>query len=493
MRSRLIGWTGAAALFGAAILGYTATQPEISPIGTTSAHAQSADDGVAALKSQSRAFVSIANQVLPSVVSITTSKIMHPTNGSGGSRLFGDDLMRRFFEDNGPQEFNQQGSGSGVIMDSRGYILTNNHVVANADELEVTLYDGRTAKAELVGTDSESDVAVIRIDLDKLSPATFGDSDKIEVGEWVLAAGNPFQLNYSITSGIVSAKGRSQIGLANYEDFIQTDAAINPGNSGGALVNLDGEVIGINTAIATRSGGYQGIGFAIPINMAAENARDLIDDGKVTRGFLGVTIRDLDDVMADYYKLDDPKGALVQGVEPGEPADRAGVEQGDVIVSVNGREVADSDALRMNVARLRPGSKIDVEVIRDGRRKNLTVELGERNLNNLAENTSEASPKESSYFDKLGFEAEDLSRSSYEEYEIERDVQGVLVTDVKALSPAGKANFRSGDVIIKVDDEWVDSRTKLEATLDGKEAGSPTLFLVLRGGREMFLALRMPE
>ncbi|MEZ4651894.1 MAG: trypsin-like peptidase domain-containing protein [Candidatus Eisenbacteria bacterium] len=213
-----------------------------------------------------------------------------------------------------PEEFNQQGSGSGVIMNKDGYILTNNHVVANADELDVTLYDGRTATAELIGRDEDSDVAVIKIDLDDITPAKFGDSDKLEVGEWVLAAGNPFQLTSSITSGIVSAKGRSRIGLANYEDFIQTDAAINPGNSGGALVNLDAEVIGINTAIATRSGGYQGIGFAIPINMASEFAQDLISHGKVTRGFLGVTIRDLDDVMADYYGLAEPRGSLVQGV-----------------------------------------------------------------------------------------------------------------------------------------------------------------------------------
>ena len=493
MRTRLIGWTGAAVLFGAAILGYTAGQQDLPNIGTTSAHAQSADDGVAALKSQSRAFVQIANKVLPSVVSITTSKVMRPANDNGNPHSFGDDLMRRFFEDNTPQEFNQQGSGSGVIMDDRGYILTNNHVVANADELEVTLYDGRTASAKLIGTDAESDVAVIKIDLPDLAPATFGDSDKIEVGEWVLAAGNPFQLTSSITSGIVSAKGRNRIGLAAYENFIQTDAAINPGNSGGALVNLDAEVIGINTAIATRSGGYQGIGFAIPINMASENARDLINEGKVTRGFLGVTIRDLDEVMADYYKLDEPHGALVQGVEDGEPADRAGVEQGDVIVSVNGREVKNSDDLRMNVARLRPGTKVDIEVVREGRRKNLTVELGERNTENLAENETDRTPKQTSYFDKLGFEAEELSRETYEQYEIDRDVEGVLVTDVKALSPAGRANFRSGDVILKVDDDWIDSRTKLEATLDAKKAGDPILFLVLRGGREMFLAVRMPE
>jgi len=493
MKKRLIGWAGAAALFGAAILGYTAAQQGLPSIGTTNAQAQTADDGVANLKAQSRAFVQIANQVLPSVVSITTSKIMRPASEGGGPHSFGDDLMRRFFEDNAPQEFNQQGSGSGVIMDNSGYILTNNHVVTNADELEVTLYDGRTTPAELIGTDSESDVAVIKIDLDNLSPATFGDSDKIEVGEWVLAAGNPFQLTSSITSGIVSAKGRSRIGLANYEDFIQTDAAINPGNSGGALVNLDGEVIGINTAIASRSGGYQGIGFAIPINMAAKNARDLISEGKVTRGFLGVTIRDLDDVMADYYKLDEPKGALVQGVEDGEPADRAGVEQGDVILSVNGREVANSDELRNYVARLRPGTKVDIELVREGSRKNLTVELGERNVDDLAQNESDQTPKQTSYFDKLGFEAEDLSRATYEEYEIDRDVQGVLVTDVKALSPAGRANFRSGDVILKVDDDWIDSRTKLEAILDGRSAGDPVLFLVLRAGREMFLAVRMPE
>ena len=399
--------------------------------------------------------------------------------------------MRRFFEDNMPEEFNQQGSGSGVIMNSDGYILTNNHVVANADELDVTLYDGRTATAKLIGRDEESDVAVIKIDLDDLSPAKFGDSDKLEVGEWVLAAGNPFQLTSSITSGIVSAKGRSRIGLANYEDFIQTDAAINPGNSGGALVNLDAEVIGINTAIATRSGGYQGIGFAIPINMASDLAQDLISDGKVTRGFLGVTIRDLDEVMAEYYGLHEPQGSLVQGVEPGGPADRSGLEQGDVITSVNGHEIKDSDDLKMRVARLRPGTDVDVEVMRDKRHKSISVQLGEKNANATASNETTLG-KESSYFDKLGLEVEDLSRAAYEEFDIDRDVEGVLVTDVKALSPAGKANFRSGDVIIKVDDDWIEGRSQLEKVLNQKDSGDPVLFLVVRAKQELFLAARMP-
>ncbi|MCA9754643.1 MAG: DegQ family serine endoprotease [Candidatus Eisenbacteria bacterium] len=493
MNSRLIGWTGAAALVGVALLGYVAGNQgvSISSVATTPAHAQSADDGVANLKSQSRAFVQIANRVLPSVVSITSSKLIRPASGDGNPHSFGDDLMRRFFEDNMPEEFNQQGSGSGVIMNSDGYILTNNHVVANADELDVTLYDGRTATAKLIGRDEESDVAVIKIDLDDLSPAKFGDSDKLEVGEWVLAAGNPFQLTSSITSGIVSAKGRSRIGLANYEDFIQTDAAINPGNSGGALVNLDAEVIGINTAIATRSGGYQGIGFAIPINMASDLAQDLISDGKVTRGFLGVTIRDLDEVMAEYYGLHEPQGSLVQGVEPGGPADRSGLEQGDVITSVNGHEIKDSDDLKMRVARLRPGTDVDVEVMRDKRHKSVSVQLGEKNANATASNETTLG-KESSYFDKLGLEVEDLSRAAYEEFDIDRDVEGVLVTDVKALSPAGKANFRSGDVIIKVDDDWIEGRSQLEKVLNQKDSGDPVLFLVVRAKQELFLAARMP-
>ncbi len=488
MRRSLISAVSATAILGAAVIGHQAGIRGVDPTGVTVAHAQSAADGVEALKSQSRAFVQIADRVLPSVVSITTSKVVRP---AGNGRFFGDDFMQRFFED-APEEFNQQGSGSGVIVSRDGYILTNNHVVANADELEVVFHDGRTASAELVGRDPESDLAVIRVDAENLSAATLGDSDLIEVGEWVLAAGNPFQLSSSITSGIVSAKGRSRMGLAQYENFIQTDAAINPGNSGGALVNLEGEVIGINTAIATRSGGYQGIGFAIPINEASTVMRDLIDHGKVTRGYLGVNIGELDDVMAEYYGLDRPRGALVSDVVEGEPADRAGIKQGDVISRINSKEVENVNDLMLRVAKMRPGTEVDVEIIRDGRTRNVTLKLTER-PDAFAGNESEDQPKTSSSFDALGFEAEDVTRATREELELDRDVEGALVTDVKALSPAGKANLRSGDIIIKVDSAWIDSESQLRRELEGKEDGKPVLFLVLRGGNELFLAMRMPD
>jgi len=458
------------------------------------AQAQSADAGLEALKNQSSAFVEISKRILPAVVSITSSKVITPASGNGG-RFFGDELMQRFFEDNDTQEFNQQGSGSGVIVSDEGYILTNNHVIAEADELEVVLYDGRRFQAELVGRDEEADVAVIKIDADDLAIAALGDSDDLEVGEWVLAAGNPFQLSSSITSGIVSAIGRSNIGLAQYENFIQTDAAINPGNSGGALVNLEGEVVGINTAIASRSGGYQGIGFAIPINYASGLMTDLINYGKVTRGYLGVQIGEVDDVMAEYYGLDNANGVLINSVEDDSPAEVAGVKQGDVVVSVNGREVEDMRDLQLRISGFRPGARVDLEVVRDKRKQSLTAELTEKpSLGDTASNLIEdPERKMSERISDIGLEVEDISRRVRDEFELESDVEGAVITNVSALSPAGRANFRAGDIIMKVDDTWVEDVAGLTDAVQSRESGEAVLFLILRQGRELFLALRMPE
>lgn len=454
------------------------------------AHAQSANEGIQSLKSQSEAFVAIAKTVLPSVVSITTNRVISPASDQDG--MFGDRFMQRFFDDM-PEEFRQQGSGSGVIVSADGYILTNNHVIQEADELEVVLHDGRHFLAELVGRDPQSDVAVIRIDAQGLQPAEFGNSDDLEVGEWVLAAGNPFQLSSSITSGIVSAIGRSNIGLTHYENFIQTDAAINPGNSGGALVDLDGNVVGINTAIATRSGGYQGIGFAIPSNMARELMDQLIQNGKVTRGFLGVNIGDLDDTMAEYYGLDEPHGAIVNRVNEDSPADRAGLEQGDVVIAVNGMPIQRVSDLQIKIASLKPGTDIKLEIVRDGARKTLTAQLDE--LKDEEEPGFTPKPKDEAddFFSRLGFEATELTQPLRREYELPGDADGVLVTKVKALGPAGKANLREGDVILQVDHQPVSDVRDLRSVLEKVGAGDPALFLVQRGDVELHLALRIPD
>jgi serine protease Do len=473
------------------------TPPAVLSMGTSEAQAQaeseSVDDGILALKNQSRAFVKIAENILPSVVSITSNRVITNTSDRRHPRFFGDELLQRFF-DNLPEKFQQQGSGSGVIVSADGYILTNNHVVADADELDVFLNDGTRYKAELVGRDPKSDVAVIRIDAKGLIPAHLGNSDELNVGEWVLAAGNPFQLASSVTSGIVSAVGRSNIGLADYEDFIQTDAAINPGNSGGALINLDGDVVGINTAIATRSGGYQGIGFAIPINMASRIMDDLISDGKVVRGYLGVTIRDLDDVMADYYNLEHPRGALINGVQKDGPADKAGVKQGDLILEVNGQDVKDVDDLRFKISAISPGTQVDLGIIRDGNRKTLTAELTE--LPSEDEPVAEfgsGNEGDNPVYDDLGLDLEDLTRRSRREYDLPSDLEGALVVDVEALSRASKAGFRVGDVIVKVDDSSIEELSQLETALKDAQPGAPLRFLVSRDGAEIFLAMRAPE
>ncbi|MDM7915861.1 MAG: Do family serine endopeptidase, partial [Candidatus Eisenbacteria bacterium] len=326
---------------------------------------------------QSKAFVHIAKQVLPSVVTITSERTVQVTGmpgPGGGFRFFGDDFFRFF---NTPERVPQTGSGSGVIISPDGYVLTNNHVVREADQIRVTLEDGRTFDAEMVGTDPKSDVAVIRIKADDLVPARLGNSDELEVGEWVLAVGNPFQLSSTVTAGIVSAVGRSNIGLADYEDFIQTDAAINPGNSGGALVNLDGEVVGINTAIATRSGANEGVGFAIPINMASRIKDSLIHEGKVVRGWLGVNIQNLNESTAEIFGLDRPQGALVSQVVPGSPAADAGLRVRDVITEIDGRPVKDVEDLQLQVVDRAPGTRVKLTVQREGRDRTVEVKLGE--------------------------------------------------------------------------------------------------------------------
>lgn len=473
-----------------------ASRSAVLTFGSSEAVAQSSDEtreAVQMLKAQSRAFAHLAEDILPSVVSITSNRVISSASNREMPDFFGDDnIFRRFFEQM-PEEFNQQGSGSGVIVSTDGLILTNNHVVADADELEVTLYDGTRYAAELVGRDERTDIAVIRVKADDLKPATLGDSDQLRVGEWVFAAGNPFRLSSSITYGIVSAMGRSDIGLTDYENFIQTDAAINPGNSGGALVNLDGQVVGVNTAIATRSGGYQGIGFAIPINQAKLIMSDLVNEGRVLRGFLGVQINDLNKDMADYYGLDRPMGAIVTTVTGDSPADRAGLEQGDIILEVNGKTVKDVDDLRFKISEIRPGNDVRLVVQRDGASRNMTAVLDEwPDDSQPVADAGRTDSRRSNPFDELGFELSNVDRQVQREYDLPAEVDGVIVTDVSALTPAGKAGFRSGDVILKVGDTDVDTVRDVEDELDKLKAGDPIVFLVQRGQGEFFVAMRLP-
>ena len=469
-------------------------QKEVSVSLTESkARAQSAEEGIENLRSQSRAFVHIAKEIMPAVVSINSTRTVSPTGGDGNPRMFGDDFFGRFFDQ--PQSFAQRGSGSGVIVDQSGYILTNNHVVANADELEVVLEDGRTFKAELIGRDEKSDVAVIKIDAKNITAAELGNSDHLEVGEWVLACGNPFQLSSTVTAGIVSAVGRSDIGLTDYENFIQTDAAINPGNSGGALVNLDGQVVGVNTAIATRNGGYQGVGFAIPINMARQIMDSLIKNGKVVRGWLGVNIQDLNDAMTEYYGLERPQGALVGDTTPGSPAEKAGLSQGDVILEVDGEPVRNVKELRLKIGGMMPGTDTRLTVLRDKSRKTVTVRLGE-----LPDGAGNAAPQggndengRSVRSKDLGLSIEDLTVRWRRELDLPSDTDGAVIAEVSPVGPAANAGFRPGDVVLKVGDTAIDNASDVENAIKSASKGKPILFLIEREGSEIFLALRLPE
>lgn len=344
----------------------------------TTASADETSDASAGIIQSSRTFVAVAKQAKASVVNVSSTL----KAGKGPSAPFFDDpLFRRFFGEEfdrrfrRPRDFRQQGLGSGVIVSAEGHIVTNNHVVEQADEIEVSLADKRKFKAKVVGTDPKSDLAVLKIEASGLPTLRWADSTRLEVGEFVLAVGNPFGLDQTVTMGIVSAVGRANVGIVDYEDFIQTDAAINPGNSGGALVNLNGELAGINTAIFTRTGGYMGIGFAIPSSMARSVMTSLIRHGKVIRGWLGVSIQELTEQLAKQFDVEEAKGVLVSDVMEDSPAAKGKLERGDIITTYNKVAVKDPVHLRSLVAETEPGTAVSLTVIRDKKRKDIQSRL----------------------------------------------------------------------------------------------------------------------
>ncbi len=428
------------------------------------------EDALRVANELSTAFEYSADAVRPSVVSIQATKHIKPATqfhwstplpGGENGFPFGDQFFRRFFDGQLPnQQFSQEGLGSGVIINKGGYILTNNHVVDGADELMVKLHDGRELAAKVVGRDPASNLAVIKVEADNLKPAELGDSNQLHVGEWVLAVGDPFGLSDTITSGIVSAKGRSNVHIAQYEDFIQTDAAINPGNSGGPLVDLDGRVIGIDTAIASRNGGNMGVGFAIPIDMAKTVMQSLIGKGHVTRGWLGVGIQALDQGLAKSFKYDSTKGALVGDVQSGSPADKAGVKQGDIVTSFEGKPITGPSELRNEVAGTKPGTKTELTVFRDGAEKKLTVKVGELNSQMLAAATG---GREMS--DELGMTVENLSPQMAKELGYSGDQGGVVVTSVEPDGLAAQAGIQVNDVILSMQDKPVANVAQFQTEL----------------------------
>jgi serine protease Do len=422
----------------------------------------------------SNSFVNIAKKVRPSVVTVTSTTTMRRVVPS--FPLFPSPFSpwgsRRFSPRE--EEYQRRGLGSGTIYSPDGYVLTNNHVVSGADAIEVVLSDGSRYPAELVGTDPRTDVAVIKIDAQGLHRIPMGDSDALSVGEWVLAIGSPFALSQTVTEGIVSYLERTDIGLADYESYIQTSAAINPGNSGGPLVNLNGEVVGINSAIASRSGGSEGVGFAIPINVAIRVADDLIEFGAVRRGWIGVMIQEVSPQLADQF--DAPEGAvLISDVLEDTPAERAGLERGDVVVSLNGKEVRSASGFRNDVADLQPGSEVRLSILRDGDRISLEVTLDQQ-------------PE-----DLTAFSGTDpgwtLSSLDVAELDALGIIEGVLVSSIESGGPAADAGVKSGDVILEVNRVTVSSPEEVRQIV--RSSAGEVLLLVLRGDNTIYLVMEI--
>lgn len=426
--------------------------------------------------SQGKALPSLApmlEKVTPAVVNIATSGTVQVR----GNPLLDDPFFRRFFDmPEVPQQRRTQSLGSGVIVDAdKGYILTNNHVIKHADQIKVTLRNGSTYDAELVGTDPGSDVAVIQIDADNLTAIPLADSESLRVGDFVVAIGNPFGLGQTVTSGIVSALGRSGLGIQGYEDFIQTDASINPGNSGGALVNLDGELIGVNNAIFSQSGGNIGIGFAIPINMAHKVMQQLIEYGEVRRGRLGAQAQDLTPELAHAFGLKQGAGAVITQVDEGSPADKAGLKAGDIITAVNGEPIRDANDLR-NAIGLRPiDSKVQLELLREGKPRTLTAVIKE------SVSQSEGGEKLHAHLTGASFSEIPESHPLYGR------IEGVLVSGIKQGSPAWSAGLRPGDVIVSVNRQQIKSVAEMREVIGNSQQ---LLLNIRRGNGALFLYLR---
>ncbi|HID09989.1 MAG TPA: Do family serine endopeptidase [Candidatus Latescibacteria bacterium] len=452
------------------------------------------EKAIAQVEALNKAFAAVAKRVIPSVVVIETmGKMKRVEIPSPFEEWPFGEFWKKFFEFPKPPPGVRRGLGSGVIVeggDGKKYILTNNHVVRGADKITVVFYDGREEKAKVRGRDAETDLAVLEMKTQDVEGLPFGDSDKLRVGEIVLAVGNPFREYHTLTMGIVSAKGRSGLRLPEgptYQNFIQTDAAINPGNSGGPLVNIRGEIVGINTAIQTKPtvGGYMGICFAIPSNMAKDVLEEIVQTGRVVRGFLGVRIGDVDRDMADALGLKEKKGAIVTEVIEGGPSEGK-LRKGDVILKVDGKEVEDAAHLQRTIAKYEPDTRVELTIWRDGRRHKVRVKLGERPPR---EDLVEGKPET---FKKLGIEAQALTKDLAERLGYEGE-EGVVVTSVEPGSPADEKGIRRGDLIQEVGGKKVRSVREYEAALKNIKPGQAVLFLIRRGEHTFYVALRVPQ
>lgn len=440
-----------------------------------------------ALGNFTNGFSSVLKPALPAVVNIHSSKIVKP-QGQGMSPFFNDPFFRQFFGDQfgqqKPQPEREQSLGSGVIVSADGTILTNNHVIDGATDIKVQLSDKREFRAKLVGTDPKTDIAVLKIDAKDLPTLPLGDSAQIHVGDLVFAIGDPFGIGETATMGIVSATGRGGLGIENYEDFIQTDASINPGNSGGALIDIHGNLMGINTAILSGgSGGNQGIGFAIPINMARRIMDQILTNGKVVRGYLGVYIQDATPDLAKQFGLDQGTGVLIGDVTPGTPAAKAGLKKGDIILKLNGKAVESRNDLQIQISQMAPGSKVSLDVWRDGKSIPFDVTLGE-----LPETSAKSQPGEGESGALEGVEVQTLTADIAAQLNLPKSTLGVVVTDVDQSSAAAAAGLQRDDVIEEVNHHAISNAADFRQAI-ANAGDQPVLLLVNRGGVTTYLVV----
>ena len=486
-------WVGFAVVLGAlligGIVGSTAANrdaiPPLAPLKSEPARVVPADGAIPS-------FNPIVKNVVPAVVSITAERI-EKTSGRNIPFSFGPfgDLFGNGpdQEPQQPLERRSQGLGSGVIVTPDGYILTNDHVIDGAKNIDIRLDDGRELKAKVVGTDAKTDIAVLKVEAKDLPVVRFGNSDSAQVGDLVLAVGSPLGLRQTVTMGIVGATGRGNLGIERYEDFIQTDAAINPGNSGGALINTRGELIGINTAILSRSGGNQGIGFAVPVNMAHRVMSQILTHGKVVRGYLGVGIQDLTPELSKQFGAEGSRGALVRSVEPGSPADKAGLRQGDLILQVDGHEVEDSRTLSLNVAGKDPGMSVDLTVLRNAKKLQVPLTLGEFPDEEVV---AESRGNDDAPSALQGLSVGNLTPSIAEQLKLKPGTKGVIVSGVTPGSPADDAGLQRGDVIEEVARNPVANVREFQAAVEKTNSDS-VLLLVNRGGNPLFVVVEPRE
>jgi len=443
-------------------------------------------------------FAPVVKSVMPTVVSIKSSKVVKTGMRMGRNQEQGqmDPMFRQFFGDqfggqvpNMPEEQRSEGLGSGVVVSPEGYILTNNHVVDGATDVQVVLSDRREFKARVIGTDPRTDIAVVKIEAGNLPAVTIGDSDKVEVGDYALAVGNPFGVGQTVTMGIVSATRRGNLGIEEYEDFIQTDAPINPGNSGGALVNERGELIGINTAILARgSAGNQGIGFAVPVNLARNIMDQILKNGKVTRARLGIYPEDVTPAIARQFGVKDSHGALIGEVENGSPAQKAGLKNGDIILEVNGSSVYDANQLRNMISSMQPDSNASLKVWRDGSERTVSVALGELNPEQARNRGGNGRGDNASADTALeGVSVDNLTSQVARGLGVPAGTTGVVVTEVSAASPAATSGLKQGDVIQEVNRRPVQNTSEFEAAV--RNAKNGVLLLVNRNGHTAFVAV----